>query len=357
VQDDIARSVVDRLKGSLIDAPRTPLIGRHTQNSRAYHSYLKGRFYWTRRFHGGLLAAHRHFTEAIQEDAGYALAYAGLADAYAFMGIYAVQQPRSAFAAASETVARALELDPDLPEAHTSLAFIKLASDWDLPAAAREFRRALELDPRQALTRIYYSWLLVLQEDVAGALAQIHAAQETDPLSPLVNGGAGHTLYLARRYAEAIVECEKALEIDPNFILPAHVIGMCRALQGQLDEAIEIAERTVSMSTRAPFYLGVLGHYYARAGRHQAAREILEELERIAAQRYVPPHCMTFIYAALSDLDRAFEWQARAHDDGASPFYYVSPLIENLHADPRHLDQMRRMGWKASRVGPTSPIS
>jgi eukaryotic-like serine/threonine-protein kinase len=330
-----------------IEAPRPPLIGRHTQNARAYHAYLKGRFYWTRRYHGGLMAAYQHFKEAIDEDAGYGLAYAGLADAYAFMGIYATQRPRSAFAAATAAVSRALALDPDLPEAHTSLAFIRLAGDWDLPAAAREFTRALELDPRQAVTRIYYSWLLVLQGDVPGALIQVTTAQETDPLSPLINAGAGHTLYLARRYADAIVECEKALEIDPNFILAIHVTGMCRALQGQLDEAIELAQRAVTIAGRAPFYLGVLGHYYARAGSSDAVRAILEELERTAEQRYVPPHCMTFIYAASNDLDRAFEWQAKAENDGASPFYYVSPLIENLHADPRHLEQMGRMGWKA----------
>ena len=357
VQDHIARGIVDRLKGSPIETHRPPLIGRHTQNSRAYHSYLKGRFYWTRRYHGGLIAAHQHFTEAIQEDAGYALAYAGLADAYAFMGIYAVQRPRPAFAAALAAVTRALALDPDLPEAHTSLAFIKLAGDWDLQEAAREFSRALERDPRQAVTRIYYSWLLVLQGDVPGALTQVLAAQETDPLSPLVNAGAGHTLYLARRYTDAIVECEKALEIDPNFILAVHVMGMCRALQGHLDEAIELAERTVSMAGRAPFYLGVLGHYCARAGRHDTVRAIQEELERLAAERYVPPHCMTYIHAALNDLDRAFECQAKAYNDGASPFNFVSPLIENLHRDPRHLDQMRRMGWKASHVMPASQIS
>jgi tetratricopeptide (TPR) repeat protein len=323
------------------------LIGRHTENSRAYYFYLKGRFYWTRRYHGGLIAALEHFKKAIEEDAGYALAYAGLADAYAFMGIYSVQKPRAAFAQAGEAVSRALALDPDLPEAHTSQAFIRLAADWDLPEAAREFRRALELDPRQAVTRIYYSWLLVLQGDVAGALSQVRAAQEMDPLSPLVNGGAGHTLFLAKRYGEAIAECEKALEIDPNFILATHVTGMCRALQGRLEEAIELGERAAAMAGRAPFYVGVLGHYYARIGAVDTVRTLLAELEQTATERYVPPHCMTYIHAGMNDLDRAFEWQAKAHDEGAAPFYYVSPLIENLQADPRHIDQMRRMGWKS----------
>ena len=143
------------------------------------------------------------------------------------------------------------------------------------------------------------------------------------------------------------MECEKSLEIDSNFILAIHVMGMCRALQGHVREAIELGERAAAMAGRAPFYLGVLGHYYARSGAVDTARAILDELDAIAATRYVPPHCRTYIYAGLNDVERALEWQAKAQEDGASPFYYVSPLLENLFADPRHVEQMRQMGWRS----------
>ena len=126
---------------------------------------------------------------------------------------------------------------------------------------------SLELDPAQKLPRLYHSWLMVLQGDSAGAMIEARRAQEIEPLSPLVNAGTAHTLFLARRYDQAVTECEKSLEVDPNFIFAIHVMGMCRALQSRLTEAIEIGERTVLMSGRAPFYLGVLGHYYARAAR------------------------------------------------------------------------------------------
>jgi serine/threonine-protein kinase len=343
--NDIARSVVDRLKVSLPHVLRRPLIDRHTDNARAYEHYLKGRFYWTRRHHGGLVAALEHFKKAIEEDAGYALAFAGLADAYAFIGVYSVQRPRTALALALSAAERALALNPDLPEAHTSLGFIKLGNDWDLSGAAREFARAIELDPQLALTRIYYSWLLVLQGDVASARVQVRTALEAEPLSPLVMTGAGHTFYLARRFDEAIAACENSLEIDPNFIFSTHVIGMCRAVQGRLSDAIDLGERAATMSGRAPFYVGVLGHYHARRGSMEQVQAILRELDELAPTRYVPPHCRTFIYAGLNDLDRALEWQAKAQEDGASPFYYTSPLIDNLAADPRHLEQMRAMGW------------
>jgi tetratricopeptide (TPR) repeat protein len=346
VQDEIARSVVDRLKITLAEFPRQPLIRQHTQNPRAYQCYLKGRFCWTRRYHGGLNAALEQFQKAIEEDAGYAMAYAGLADAYSFIGVYSVQRPRTAFAHASVAVERALAIDPDLAEAHTSLAFIKLQNDWNWPEAEREFRRALELDPTQTVPRLYHSWMMVLQGDSAGAIIEARRAQEIEPLSPLVNAGTAHTLFLARRYDQAVTECEKSLEVDPNFIFAIHVMGMCRAQQSRLTEAIEIGERTVLMSGHAPFYLGVLGHYYARIGASDKVRDILEELASLADTRYVPPHCLVYIYAGANDLDRAFEWQAKAYDDGASPFYYFSPLIENLHADPRHTAELRRMGMR-----------
>jgi serine/threonine-protein kinase len=342
VQEEIVQNVVDRLKITLTQAPHGRLIRRHTDNPRAYHLYLKGRFYWLRRYHGGLQAALEHFQQAIEEDAGYALAHAGVADAYAMIGFYSLQKPRLAFANASAAAERALSIDPDLPEAHTSLALISLG-DWDWPEAGRQFARALELDPTQAMARIYLSWLMVLQGDTAGAILEARKAQEVEPLSPLVNGTVAHTLYLARRYLEAIAECEKCLEVDPTFILGIHVMGMCRALQGRLAEALEIGARAVSMSGRAPFYLGVLGHYHARNGDADRVRELLAELDRLAGHRYVPPHCYAYIYAGMNDLDRALDWETKAYDDGASPFNYYSPLIENLQADPRHAAEVQRM--------------
>src|SRR6185369_9512017 len=213
------------------------------------------------------------------------------------MAVYSVQRPCTAFAYASVAAERALAIDPELPEAHTSLAFIRLHNDWNWPEAEREFRRALELDPMQTLPRIYRSWLMVLEGDLGGAAAEARKAQEIEPMSPLVNAGAAHALFLARRYDQAVTECEKSLEVDANFIFAIHVMGMCRAQQSRLTEAIEVGERTVSMSARAPFYLGVLGHYYARNGATDKVRDILGELARLADTRYVPPHCLTYIYA------------------------------------------------------------
>jgi tetratricopeptide (TPR) repeat protein len=292
------------------------------------------------------MTALQYFQKAIEEDAGYALAYAGVADAYSLIAFYSLTRPRDAFAKAAVAARRAFEIDPDLPEAHTSLALVTLGQDWDFPAAERELRRALELDPTQVLSRIYLSWVLILRGDSAAGLLEARRAQEMEPLSPLVNAGVGFALYMSHRYDDAIAECEKSLEVDSNFLLAIHFMAMCYAQLGRLDEAISLSEKTVAMSDRAPFYLGLLGHFCARAGARDRVDALLAELTELSTRKYVPPHCMVYIYAGLNDLDRAFEWQAKVPDDGAAPFNFFSPVIENVQRDPRQAADLQRMGLK-----------
>ena len=346
VQEGIAQNVVEKLQVTLAEVNAPRLTRRHTDNPRAYHFYLKGRFYWARRYRAGLLSALEYFQKAIEEDAGYALAYAGVADAYTLIAFYSLMRPRDAFAKAAAAARRAFEIDPELPEAHASLALVTLGQDWNFPAAEQALRRALELDPTQVLSRIYLSWVLIIRGDPAAGLVEARLAQEMEPLSPLVNAGVGFALYISRRYEEAIAECEKALEVDPNFLLAMHFMAMCLAQQGRVNEAIAVSERTVAMSDRAPFYLGLLGHFCARAGARDRVDALIAELQTLSSQKYVPPHCMVYIYAGLNDLDRAFEWQAKAHEDGASPFNFFSPLIDNVQRDPRQAIDLQRMGLK-----------
>jgi eukaryotic-like serine/threonine-protein kinase len=353
VQEGIAQNVVDKLQVTLAEVNASRLTRRHTDNPLAYRLYMKGRFYWARRYQVGLQTALDFFQKAIEEDAGYALAYAGVADAYTLIGFYSLlMPPRDAFTKAAEATRRAFEIDPELPEAHASLALVTLGKDWDFPAAERELRRALELDPTQVLSRIYLSWVLILRGDSATGILEARRAQEMEPLSPLVNAGVGFALYMSRRYQEAIDECEKSLEVDPNFLLAIHFTAMCCAQLGRLDDAIRLSERTVAMSDRAPFYLGLLGHYCARAGLRDRVDALLEELADLSTRKdpskrkYVPPHCMVYIYAGLNDLDRAFEWQAKVPADGAAPFNFFSPVIDNVQSDPRQAADLQRMGIK-----------
>jgi TolB-like protein/Tfp pilus assembly protein PilF/predicted Ser/Thr protein kinase len=347
VQEGIAQNVVDKLQITLADVQAARLTRRHTDNPDAYLGYLKGRFYWSRRYKVGLKTALKEFETALAEDAGYALAHAGVADVYTMMGFYSLDLPRKMFAAASNAVEQALALDPNLAEAHSSLALVQLGRDWDFPAAEASLRRAIELDPTLPLAHMYLAWVRVLRGDPAGGLVEARRGQQIEPLSPLVNAGVGFTFYLSRRYEEAIVELQKSLEIDPDFLLAIHFIAMCRAQQSRIAEAIELSERTVALSRRAPFYLGLLGHFTARAGDRARVDALLAELDDLGKTgTYVPPHCQAYIFAGLNDLDRAMEWEAKAFDDGASPFNYFSPVIDNLQRDPRHALELQRMGLK-----------
>jgi serine/threonine-protein kinase len=344
VQEQIAVAVVDRLKVTLGDMPRRPLTRHHTANAEAYHDYLKGRDQWSRRYHGGLRTALKYFQKAIAGDGDYALAHAGLADAYSFLVLYSVARPRDAFRDASRAANRAFELAPDLPEAHTSLALIELGHHWNWHAADRLLRRALELDASQSLARIYLSWLLVLEGDARAATEEAREAQGRDPSSSLVQAGAAYALFLSRQYDAASEACKQSLRLDPNLIVAIYVLAMCRAQQGRLAEAIGHMERATAMASDAPFYLGLLGNFYARAGDRERVAEVVRKLEHPRDDRYVPPHAMAYVHAGLNDVDRAIACEAKAFDDGASPFNYYSPIIENLHADARHTAELRRMG-------------
>jgi tetratricopeptide (TPR) repeat protein len=313
-------------------------------NRRAFHLCLKGRFFWSKRYEGGLKTARECFEEALRIDPNLALAHAGLADTYSFLGFYCLVRPRDAFAIAKTSVERALALDEGLAEAHTSLGLLKLGGDWDWHAAVRAFRRAIEIDPSHAPARIYLSWALVLLGRFEEAHEEAERAQDIDPLSPQLNAGAAYTFFLSRAYERGIRECEKALEVDKEFLIALYVMGMCKAQLELYEEAVADLERTVELSRGMPFYLGLLGKVYADMGRRDKVLDVIRQLGEQSRKVYVPPHCHVYIHAGLGDFDTAFEWQDQAFLDGASPFNYFSPIIECLHQDPRFKADLRAWG-------------
>jgi len=346
LQEEITRAIVERLKISLAEHLRQP--SPRTENRAAYHHYLKGRFYWSKRYEGGLKTAMDEFQAAINEDPHYAPSYSGLADTLMFIGLYSLDRPRDMFARAETFIHKALSLDSMLAEAHVSLALIQMSAYWNSAAAENEFLRAIELDPTHAPAYLYYSWLLALAGRNWEAGVAAKRAQDIDPLSPLINSGVAWMYYNTREYDRAMEEAQKSLEVDPNFLVGLYVMGLAYTMKGQYYEAALLIERAVALSGRAPFYLGLLGLVYGAMGRHEKVEQIISELdEQRAKGRYIPPHCYVYIYTGLRDVDRALEWQEKACDDGAPPFYFIAPATESLHADPRHKAQMARMSARA----------
>jgi eukaryotic-like serine/threonine-protein kinase len=346
LQEEITRAIVDRLKVSLAEHLRQP--SQRTENRAAYHHYLKGRFYWSKRYEGGLKTAMDEFRSAISEDPAYAPAYSGLADTLMFIGLYSLDRPRDMYAKAETFVHKALSLDSMLPEAHTSLALIQLSAYWNWAAAENEFLRAIELDPTYAPAHLYYSWLLVLAGRHWEAGVAAKRAQDIDPLSPLVNSGVAWMHYNCREYDRAMEDAQKSLEVDPNFLVGLYVLGLAYTMKRQYADAAPLIERAVTLSGRAPFYLGLLGLVYGEMGQPDRVEQIIAELDSLREKgRYIPPHCYVYIYVGLRDFDRALEWQEKACDDGAPPFYFIAPATECLHGDARHKAQMARMSSRA----------
>jgi serine/threonine protein kinase/tetratricopeptide (TPR) repeat protein len=343
LQDEITRTIVGRLKVALAD--RIEPMRRYTQNRDSYLEYMNARFQWANRYGGGLLEALRAFERAIATDKNNALAYSGVADVFAFLGLYSIEMsPKDAFAKAAAAAGRALAIDDRLPEVHTSLGIIAL-SKWDWGTAEAEFLRATELDRRQALAEMYYAWLLALTNRRDEARDAIARAQSIDPLGALLNSGAAWLYYLLRDYRQAIKEAEQVDKREPDFLIQLYVRAMAHMRhERQYDRALPLIERAAALARRTPFYLGLLGQVYAETGRQSAVDTILTELDGYrAAGRYVPPHCYVYIYASLGDKDRAFAWQEQACEDEAPPFYFMSPAIENLRDDPRHHAHLARM--------------
>lgn len=341
LQDDMTRSIVDTLKVAWVD--KLQPVRRYTDNRESYHHCLKGRFYWSKRYEGGLKKAMDEFQAAIEADDQNAVAYSGKADVFAFLGLYSLMPPRAAFAKAKEAADKALAIDDTLPEAHTSLGLIALSAKWDWQLAEAEFMRAIDLDKTAALAHVYYAWLLALADRRIEAVIAIKRAQDADPLSTLVNSGAGWMYFLLREYDKAIAECQKCVEVDPNFLVGLYVMAMAYTQKHQYEDAMPLIVRATELSGRAPFYLGLLGQIYAETGRAADVDAVLAELDRIASVSYVPPHCYVYIYASRGDKDRAFAWQEKACADGAPPFYFMSPAIGGLHDDPRHKAHLAQM--------------
>jgi len=305
----------------------------------AYRSYLKGRYFWNKRTETGLRKAIEAFQEAIAGDPSWAQPYTGVADSYALLAssFYDAMPPREAMPAAKTAALKALELDPQLAEAHTSLAYVRMAYDWDLPAAEQEFRQALQSSPGYATAHHWYAhWLLAAGKPEQAAI-EMRQAQSLDPLSLPVNVGVGWCWYFARRYDTAIAQYRRALELDDGFALAHQALAMALEIQGGYPDAIAEFQKAVTLSGGSASAVASLGHAYGLAGKKREAQTQLNRLEEVARNRYVPAIYRAEIYLGLGDRDRAAVWMSRARDERSEYliYYKLGPSFDSLRGDPR----------------------
>jgi len=346
LQQEMDRAVSGKLHLTPTVEHQKQLARRSTENTEAYHLYLKGRYYWNRRTEESLKRAVEYFQQAIDKDPAYALAYAGLADCYAVYNSYQVELPRESGPKAKAAAEKALEIDNTLAEAHASLGMTLMGYAWDWAGAEREFQRAIELDPNYATAHHWYAILLSATGRSEQAIVSLKRAQELDPLSLIISADVGLQLHFARRYDEAIEQVRKALEMDPNFAAGHRPLGMAYEQKAMYQEAIAEFQKALAVSRGNPFALGSLGHAYAVSGNREQARQTLSDLRELSKRRYVSPFDSAVIYAGLGDKERALEWLEKAFDDRSLEmiFLKVDPRFDSLHADPRFAGLLRRMG-------------
>ena len=338
VESEIAKTIADTLQAKLTGSEQQVIAARPTENTEAHQLYLKGRFFWNKRTGNDLKKSLDYFQQAIAIDPNYALAYAGVADAYVFLPGYTAGAPRDYYPKAMAAAKRALELDDTLAEAHTTLALAIWYYDFDSSQANREFQRAIELNPNYATGHQQYgNNTLSALGRFDDAIAEGKRAVELDPLSLVINADLGMNYHFARRYDEAIAQLRKTLEMDPGYYY-AHVdLGQVLTAKRAFDEAIVEYQKARALNDD-PFVLGLLGHAYASSGNKTEALKILDQLKEVSRQRYVSMFSFAIVYLALGDKQEALRWLEQSYQDRAGAdigWIRVDSLLDPLRDDPR----------------------
>jgi serine/threonine-protein kinase len=345
VQNEIANEISETLRLKLNSNEQKRVTNHSTDNVEAYKLYLKGQFEANKFTPEGLGKGIEYFNQAIAIDPTYALAYAGLSDLYIAQA-HVFVPPKEGYAKAKWGAEKAAQLDDTLAEAHEALGSVKLYSDWDFPAAEREFKRAIELNPNYALAHSNYSCYFKALRRYPEEIAEARRGQDLDPLSAFANMELGEAFYQARRYDEAIEQIRKTVALDPHFFVSYHVGARAYEQKKMYPEAIADCQEWMKIFPDDPNALATLGHVYATMGKGREAEEIINKLQEISKQRYFSPYWIAVAYAGLGDNDQAFHYFEKAFEDRYFLMIWMNsdPRFDNLRSDPRFADLVRRVG-------------
>ena len=342
-QSNVAQRVVEALQINLgIEAVRA-LAKKPTENPEAHRLYLLGRYEFGKYSEAGWTSSIRYYEQALKLDPNYALAYCGLADTYAYMG-GVVMPSKEAVDKEKEFAQKALELDPELPEAHLSLA-CALGGAFDWQNAQIEFDRAIELNPNLAWAYEIYAWFLGGLGRLDEAIAKDKKAIELDPLNSFFQSALAYFLYHARRYDDAIAQIKKTLELDPTSTMARHLLGCCFLWKGDTADAIAEFQRSKIMMTGA-WYQGLLGYAYAISGDRSKAEQIRRELEEMAKRQYVNSTAFAHIRLGLGEKEKALDWLEKSFQDRESACWYlkVDPIYDRVRNEPRFQAILKNVG-------------
>jgi eukaryotic-like serine/threonine-protein kinase len=346
VQDEISNEISGRLRLQLTRSEKKRLTRRHTEDAEAYRLYLKGRHHWNRWSEEGFYKAIEYFQQAVEKDPSYALAYTGLADSYVLLGWNSYLPPGQVFPQGKAAAMIALRLDPDLAEAHTSLAAVLWLHDWHWEEAEKEFKRSLELNPTYPTANHWYAEFVMTMGRHEEAIGRMKNGQEIDPLSLIINVAVGWALYHRRRYHEAIEQLQRTVELDPNYPVTHWILGLLLGKTSCYEVAIAEGEKAVKLSGGSPLMRAALAYTFGTAGRTKEACRILDDLTELAKKKYVAPYFFAGTYIGLGENDRAIECLEKSYQEHSHWLIYLhtDPGMDGLRDNPRFQDLLRRVG-------------
>jgi adenylate cyclase len=350
IQSDIAERVADALRVRLLPSEKTWIERRPTENPGAHDLYLQGRFLWHKGTEDDLREAIRLFERASTVDPGYALAYVGQADCYIGLCDEGVADPDATYEKVRPLVAKALELDGQLPEAHATLA--RLQQDYlrDWAGAEDGFRRAMALSPNWSVVCHSYAVHLALRGRFDQAIREIVRAEEIDPYSLGIHNCAAEIYRDAERFEQSVEECRRMLEIDPSSVPAYTKLGKVLVQMGRLAEGISAMEKAVEISHGGLLATSYLAYAYGTAGRRQDALHLIGRLERGEDGRYVSPYNLAIAYAGLQDREATLAWLRRACESKSSAVagIGVDRIFTFLRGDTEFQELQRRLGLISS---------
>jgi serine/threonine-protein kinase len=347
VQEEVSKKITESLRVKLTGEDEQKLAKRYSNDAEAYQLYLKGRYFWNKRNEEGFRNSIDYFKRAEERDPTFALAFSGLADSYALLCDIGVVAPVEEMSKAKAAAQRAVDADPNLAEAYTSRAFVKLSYDWDWRGAESDFQQALRLNSKYPTAHQWYASYLMQMGKFARAKAELEEAHNLDPLSPIISSNTGLYSYYEHNYDDAIAKYKVTLQSDPDFWVARHYLGLAYVQKGMFNEAIAELRALIKAPASGPLPDEVvaaeteasasLGFAYGMAGKRAEAETIMNKLQALSQRRYVSGIYFAVVCAGLKDNDRAIQYLNKAFESRHPGLVLIriEPMFDGLRNDER----------------------
>ena len=345
-QTDISSRVADALHVRLVESGNPASVASRSKDAETYNLYLKGRFHWSKTTPEGLKKAIDYFEQALARSPNDARSWAGLADAYVWLGWNSILPPNETFPKAKAAAEKALKLDENLAEAHASLGLVRFLFEWDWNGAKQSYERAIELSPSYALGHLWYGIYYKAMGNQEKALAEILRANELDPLFLIANAEIGWAAYFNRDYPKAERECRKTLELDPGFPFALLCLQYALGLQKK-PEVVKVAGKLVQLNPGDPYMLGGLGWAHSVLGQTAQARETLATIKKIGQTNPISPTTTYTIYIGLGDFDAALSDLEKVRQERWTDMVWIKtdPVFDTVRSHPRFVALLEKMAF------------